>query len=88
MQAWKLAVLGAVVPAVISAAGYAALTVADSRYVKQEQWIAESRAAEIRRLQYRIDELEWKRQQGTLTGQQAWELQRLKSEKARLQEGI
>lgn len=85
MQAWKLAVLGAVVPAAISAAGYAALTVADTRYVRQDQWVAENRAAEIRRLQYRIDELEWKKQQGKLSDKGAWELQRLKSEKAKLQ---
>ena len=70
--------------ALITTTGYGALYLADNRYVQQKDWVQESRNAEQRRLQYRIDELEWQYDNATLTPKESWELKQLKSELKRL----
>ncbi len=70
--------------ALITTTGYGALYLADNRYVQQKDWVQESRNAEQRRLQYRIDELEWQYDNATLTPKESWELKQLRSELKRL----
>jgi len=83
----KLIAVAALIP-LITTTGYGALYLADNRYdnryVQQKDWVQESRNAEHRRLQYRIDELEWQYDNATLTPKESWELKQLKSELKRL----
>jgi hypothetical protein len=73
-----------VIAVFLSTTGYGALYLADNRYVQQKDWVQESRNAEQRRLQYRIDELEWQYENATLTPKESWELKQLRSELKRL----
>jgi hypothetical protein len=76
--------IGIVITTAVATTGYGALYLADNRYVQQKQWVQESRNAEYRRLQYRINELEWTRDNGSLSAKEDWELKQLKSEQERL----
>jgi len=80
----KTMILSSVVTASIGAAGYGAWEgmklAADQRYVRQEAWVQENRNEEVRRLQYKVDEIEFSKSQRSLTSKEQWELQRLKSE--------
>jgi hypothetical protein len=81
----KNKIIGIVIAALISTTGYGALYLADNRYVQQKDWVQESRNAEQRRLQYRIDELEWQQENSQLSPKESWELKQLKTEKERLE---
>lgn len=74
------AVTSILISALLTAAAYGTLYLADSRYVKQDTWIAESRAMERRTLNRRIDELEFQQTQRNLDAKESWELRRLKTE--------
>ncbi len=74
------AVFLALIPIALSATGYGFMLAADSRYVQQKAWIQEGRSAEVRRLQYRLDELEYTQTQRALVAKEQWELKRLQSE--------
>lgn len=85
MTKYLIAVSLVLIPIALSASGYGVLLYADNRYVQQQQWIQENRATELRRIQYRIDELEWKIKKGQAGDKDLWELKRLKSEKAQIE---
>ena len=76
----KQAIIGLVLTAMFTSAGYGALYLADGRYVRQEAWVQESRASERRNLNRRIDELEFQQSRRQLSDKEAWELRRLKTE--------
>lgn len=80
----KNKIIGIAIAALISTTGYGALYLADNRYVQQKDWVQESRNAEQRRLQYRIDELEWQQENSQLSPKESWELKQLKTERERL----
>lgn len=73
-----------IVTALFTSAGYGALFLADGRYVRQDTWIAESRAQERRHLNRRIDELEYQGGHRNLTSKERWELRRLQTEREEL----
>ena len=73
-------ILFLIVTGLFTAAGYGALYLADGRYVRQDTWVAESRAQERRYLHRRVDELEYQKEQRDLTSKEQWELRRLWTE--------
>jgi hypothetical protein len=76
----KATILSLIAGAMFTGVGYGVLSLADGRYVRQDTWIAESRAQEKRHLHRRIDELEYQKEQRDLTAKEQWELRRLWSE--------
>jgi hypothetical protein len=80
----KNKIIAVALTATFATTGYGALYLADNRYVQQKDWVQESRNAEQRQLQYRIDELEWQEDNTTLTPKESWELKQLKSQLRRL----
>ena len=78
----QVAVIIGIATPVIGGGGYALKYFADNEYVRQEVWVQENRRERRREIQFQIDELEFISTERPLNGKEAWQLKRLKSEKA------